>query len=97
VAGQLSEADLLVPLETLAAANGAAAASLCRDTKPIAYRLIQRFGSFANAIAAPMNDLLSVQGVGPSGAATPKPSTPQLCAWRNRKSSTSPSCPTGNP
>ena len=47
-------------------------AILRRDTKPIAYRLIARFGSFANAIAAPMTDLLSVDGVGPSGAAALK-------------------------
>ena len=47
-------------------------AILRRDTKPIAYRLIARFGSFANAIAAPMTDLLSVEGVGPSGAAALK-------------------------
>ena len=47
-------------------------AILRRDTKPIAYRLIARFGSFANAIAAPMTDLLSVDGLGPSGAAALK-------------------------
>jgi DNA repair protein RadC len=47
-------------------------AILRRDTKPIAYRLIARFGSFANAIAAPMTDLLSVEGVGQSGAAALK-------------------------
>ena len=47
-------------------------AILRRDTKPIAYRLIARFGSFASAIAAPMNDLLAVDGLGPSGAAALK-------------------------
>lgn len=47
-------------------------AILRRDTKPIAYRLIQRFGSFANAIAAPMNELVSVQGMGQAGAAALK-------------------------
>jgi DNA repair protein RadC len=47
-------------------------AILRRDTKPIAYRLIERFGSFANAIAAPMNDLLAVEGLGQSGAAALK-------------------------
>jgi DNA repair protein RadC len=47
-------------------------AILRRDTKPIAYRLIQRFGSFANAIAAPMPELLTVEGLGRSGAAALK-------------------------
>ncbi len=47
-------------------------AILRRDTKPIAYRLMARFGSFANAIAAPMNDLLGVDGLGQSGAAALK-------------------------
>ena len=47
-------------------------AILRQDTKPIAYRLIARFGSFAGAIAAPMNDLLSVEGVGQSCAAALK-------------------------
>ena len=47
-------------------------AILRRDTKPIAYRLIARFGSFANAIAAPMTDLLAVEGLGQSGAAALK-------------------------
>ncbi|MEJ0046445.1 MAG: UPF0758 domain-containing protein [Rhodospirillales bacterium] len=39
-------------------------AILRRDTKPIAYRLVQRFGSFANAIAAPMRELLEIEGIG---------------------------------
>jgi DNA repair protein RadC len=47
-------------------------AILRRDTKPIAYRLMARFGSFANAIAAPMNDLMGVEGLGQSGAAALK-------------------------
>ena len=47
-------------------------AILRRDTKPIAYRLIQRFGSFSNAIAAPMRELLTVDGIGESGAAALK-------------------------
>jgi DNA repair protein RadC len=47
-------------------------AILRRDTKPIAYRLMARFGSFANAIAAPINDLLAVEGLGQSGAASLK-------------------------
>lgn len=47
-------------------------AILRRDTKPIAYRLVQRFGSFANAIAAPMRELLEIEGIGESGAAALK-------------------------
>ena len=47
-------------------------AILRRDTKPIAYRLIARFGSFANAIAAPMTELVGVEGLGQSGAAALK-------------------------
>ena len=47
-------------------------AILRRDTKPIAYRLLERFGSFANVIAAPMRELLAVDGIGQSGAAALK-------------------------
>ena len=47
-------------------------AILRRDTKPIAYRLVQRFGSFANAIAAPMRELLEIDGMGEAGAAALK-------------------------
>jgi DNA repair protein RadC len=47
-------------------------AILRQDTKPIAYRLMARFGSLANAIAAPMHDLLAVDGMGQSGAAALK-------------------------
>jgi DNA repair protein RadC len=43
-----------------------------RDTKPIAYRLIKRFGSFANAIAAPMRELVAVEGMGEASAAALK-------------------------
>jgi DNA repair protein RadC len=43
-----------------------------RDTKPIAYRLIARFGSFANAIAAPMRELTEVDGMGGASAAALK-------------------------
>lgn len=43
-----------------------------RDTKPIAYRLIARFGSFANAIAAPVRDLVAVEGMGEASAAALK-------------------------
>lgn len=40
-----------------------------RDTKPIARALITRFGSFANALAAPLSDLREVEGLGEAGAA----------------------------
>jgi DNA repair protein RadC len=43
-----------------------------RDTKPIAYRLIARFGSFANAIAAPMREITEVDGMGAASAAALK-------------------------
>ena len=51
-----------------------------RDTKPIARALLLRFGSFANAIAAPLNDLRSVDGMGEAGAAALK--TVQAAALR---------------
>ncbi len=35
-----------------------------QDVKPIAKRLIERFGSFAEAIAAPLDQLIEVKGVG---------------------------------
>ena len=43
-----------------------------RDTKPIAYRLIARFGSFANAIAAPSREIMEVDGMGGASAAALK-------------------------
>ncbi|MBW4036422.1 MAG: DNA repair protein RadC [Proteobacteria bacterium] len=43
-----------------------------RDTKPIARALVARFGSYAQAIAAPVADLLAVEGLGESGAAALK-------------------------
>lgn len=36
-----------------------------RDTKPVAKRLIERFGSFADVLSAPTARLLEVKGVGP--------------------------------
>ena len=51
-----------------------------RDTKPIARALLTRFGSFANAIAAPLNDLRNVDGMGDAGAAALK--TVQAAALR---------------
>jgi len=43
-----------------------------RDTKPIARALLNRFGSFAAAIAAPPNDLRGVEGLGEAGMAALK-------------------------
>jgi len=43
-----------------------------RDTKPIAKALLTRFGSFAAAIAAPLNDLRAMEGIGDAGAAALK-------------------------
>jgi DNA repair protein RadC len=43
-----------------------------RDTKPIAKALLVRFGSFAAAIAAPLNDLRAMEGIGDAGAAALK-------------------------
>ncbi|MBU8542993.1 MULTISPECIES: RadC family protein [Roseomonadaceae] len=43
-----------------------------RDTKPIARALLTRFGSFANAIAAPARELQEVEGMGEAGAAALK-------------------------
>jgi DNA repair protein RadC len=43
-----------------------------RDTKPIAKALITRFGSFAAAIAAPLNDLLAIEGIHDAAAAALK-------------------------
>lgn len=43
-----------------------------RDTKPLAKVLLARFGSFANVIAAPVNDLRAIDGIGDAGAAALK-------------------------
>jgi len=43
-----------------------------RDTKPIARDLVSRFGSFASAISAPVQELLGVEGLGEAGAAALK-------------------------
>ncbi len=42
------------------------------DTKPIAYRLLQRFGGFADVIAAAPRDLEAVEGMGRAAAAALK-------------------------
>jgi len=51
-----------------------------RDTKPIARALLTRFGSFANAIAAPLDELRGVEGLGDAGLAALK--TVQAAAIR---------------
>ena len=43
-----------------------------RDTKPIAKALLARFGSFANAIAAPVAELRRIEGLGDAGLAALK-------------------------
>jgi DNA repair protein RadC len=43
-----------------------------RDTKPIARALLARFGSYASAISAPLNQLLEIEGLGEAGAAALK-------------------------
>jgi DNA repair protein RadC len=43
-----------------------------RDTKPIARALMTRFGSFAGAIAAPLQDLRGTEGLGEAGVAALK-------------------------
>jgi DNA repair protein RadC len=43
-----------------------------RDTKPIARALLDRLGSFADTIAAPMAALQEVEGMGEAGAAALK-------------------------
>ena len=43
-----------------------------RDTKPIARLLLDRFGSLAAAIAAPVQDLRGVEGLGEAGTAALK-------------------------
>ena len=51
-----------------------------RDTKPIARALLTRFGSFANAVTAPLPQLMAVEGMGEAGAAALK--TVQAAALR---------------
>ncbi|HME24870.1 MAG TPA: DNA repair protein RadC [Acetobacteraceae bacterium] len=43
-----------------------------RDTKPLARTLLSRFGSFPRVIAAPVQDLLAVEGLGEAGVAALK-------------------------
>jgi DNA repair protein RadC len=43
-----------------------------RDTKPLARALLARFGSFARVIAAPAQELLSVEGIGETAVVTLK-------------------------
>ena len=51
-----------------------------RDTKPIARALLDRFGSFAGAISAPLPELRRVEGMGEAGSAALK--TIQAAALR---------------
>ena len=51
-----------------------------RDTKPIARALLSRFGSFANAVSAPVVDLRGIEGLGDAGTAALK--TIQAAALR---------------
>ncbi len=51
-----------------------------RDTKPVARALLARFGSFANALAAPATELRQVEGLGEAGIAALK--TAQAAALR---------------
>ena len=51
-----------------------------RDTKPIARSLLARFGSFAQVIAAPLHELVAVNGMGEAAAASLK--TVQAAALR---------------
>jgi DNA repair protein RadC len=51
-----------------------------RDTKPIAKALLSHFGSFAAVIAAPLQDLRAVEGLGEAGLAALK--TVQAAALR---------------
>jgi DNA repair protein RadC len=43
-----------------------------RDTKPISRALLARFGSFANAVAAPVHELRQIDGIADGGAAALK-------------------------
>lgn len=51
-----------------------------RDTKPIARQLLTRFGTIAAVIAAPVPELLSIEGLGEAGVAALK--TAQAAALR---------------
>ncbi len=55
-----------------------------RDTKPIARALLTRFGSFANAVSAPLADLRTIEGLGDAGIAALK--TIQAAALRLARS-----------
>ncbi len=55
-----------------------------RDTKPIARALLTRFGSFANAVSAPLPDLRAIEGLGDAGIAALK--TIQAAALRLARS-----------
>ena len=50
-----------------------------RDTNPIAHALIDRYGSLSAVLAAPVEDLQKVEGIGESAAILLK-LVPRLCA-----------------
>lgn len=50
-----------------------------RDTNPIAHALMERYGSLSAALAAPVEDLQKVNGIGESAAILMK-LVPQLCS-----------------
>ena len=53
------------------------------DTKPLAKALINRFGSFANVLSAPQQQLLDTPGLGPHAASAPSSWCRRpRCGWR---------------
>ena len=50
------------------------------DTNPLAHALIDRFGSVADALDAPIEELMQVQGIGETSATVLK-FIPQMCAY----------------
>lgn len=55
------------------------------DTNPLAHRLINTFGSFANVLEASYNDLLKVEGIGPNTAADLVSYLPIFNFYKNQK------------
>ena len=52
-----------------------------RDVKPLAKKLIEKFGSFAEVISAPQKRLAEVKGLGEAGIAELKICRRQPAAW----------------
>ena len=65
------------------------------DVKPLAKFLLERFGSFAETISAPPEDLMKVRGVGESTAIALKAYVPQPSGLCNIKFRNVPSSPPG--